>query len=109
MKAFIEYISISEVIEINKRAGQFYFSPGILDLFKSRLDPGAFRLPDGRLVFTESLAAGFRGTDAGYKRVYRINAMHPETGEVTRIAEYKSAGARNKGLITFLQGYKGGQ
>jgi len=108
MKAQIEYISISEVIEINNRAGQFYFSPATLNFFKSRLDPGAFRLPDGQLIFTESVAAEW-GVNAGPERVYLTNAMHPETGEVTRIAEYKSAGARNKGLITFLQGYKGGQ
>ena len=103
----VEYIGINEVIDINERAGRHFFDAATLRFFRSRIDPGAFRLPDGRLVFTESLACGFRGTEAGRKRVYRINAMHPETGEVMRIAEFESAKARNKGLLTFLQGYKG--
>lgn len=103
----IEYIGINEVIDINERAGRHFFSADTLHFFQSRIDPGAFRLPDGRLVFTESLAAGFRGTGAGYKRVYRINAMHPETGDVSRVGEYSSAGARNKALFAFLKEYKG--
>ena len=103
----IEYIGINEVIKLNKWAGKFYFTPANLRFFDSEIDSGAFRLPDGRLVFTESLAAGFRGTGAGYKRVYRINAMHPETGDVSRVGEYSSAGARNKALLAFLKEYKG--
>jgi len=101
----IEYIGINEVIAINERAGRHFFDADTLHFFQSRIDPGAFRLPDGRLIFTESLAGGFRGTGAGYKRVYRINAMHPETGDVSRIAQYTSAGARNKALLAFLKEY----
>lgn len=107
MKAQIEYISISEVIEINNRAGRHFFDADTLHFFQSRIDPGAFRLPDGRLVFTESLAAGFRGTEAGRRRVYRINAIDPVSGGVSRIAEYQSAKARNKALLAFLKEYKG--
>lgn len=102
----VEYIGINEVIDINARAGRHFFDAATLRFFRSRIDPGAFRLPDGRLVFTESLACGFRGTGAGYKRVYRINAIDPATGDVSRIAEYTSAGARNKGLLAFLKEYK---
>lgn len=103
----IEYIGINEVIDINERAGRHFFDADTLRFFQSRIDPDAFRLPDGRIVFTESLAAGFRGTSAGYKRVYRINAMNPATGDVSRIAQYTSAGARNKALLAFLKEYKG--
>ena len=99
----IEYIGINEVIELNERAGRHFFDANTLHFFQSRIDPGAFRLPDGRLVFTESLACGFRGTGAGYKRVYRINAMNPVSGDVSRIAQYTSAGARNKALLAFLK------
>lgn len=103
----VEYIGINEVIELNDRAGRHFFDADTLHFFQSRIDPSAFRLPNGRLVFTESLAAGFRGTGAGYKRVYRINAMHPISGDVSRVGEYSSAGARNKGLLAFLKEYKG--
>ena len=98
----IEYIDISEIIDLPHRAGKYYFSPGTLEFFRARIDRGAFRLPDGRLIFTESVAGGFRGTDAGRKRKYRINAMHPETGDVSRIAEYSTGRARDKALLTFL-------
>lgn len=103
----IEYIGISEVIDINERAGRHFFDADTLRFFRSRIDPGAFRLPDGRLIFTESQAGGFRGTEAGRRRVYRINAMNPATGEVSRVGEYSSAGARNKALLAFLKEYKG--
>jgi hypothetical protein len=98
----IDYIDISEVIDLNHRAGKYYFSPDTLRFFRARIDRGAFRLPDGQLIFTESVAGGFRGTDAGRTRLYRINAMHPETGEVSRVAEYSTGRARNKALLTFL-------
>jgi hypothetical protein len=39
----------------------------------------------------------------GGRRVYRINAMDPVSGGVLRIAEFKSAGARNKALLAFLK------
>lgn len=98
----IDYIDISEVIDLNQRAGRCYFSPDTLKFFRARIDAGAFRLRDGRLIFTESVAGGFRGTEAGRTRRYRINAMSPETGEVSRIAEYSTGKARDKALLTFL-------
>lgn len=102
----IEYIDVSEVIDVNEKAGQFYFSPATLHFFQSRIDPGAFRLPDGRLIFTESLASSFCNI-AGRERKYCINAMHPVTGDVTHLAEFKRAGERNKALFKFLQNFKG--
>ncbi len=101
----IEYIDIKEVIGINARAGRHFFDADTIRFFRSRIDPGAFRLPDGRLIFTESIAGGFSKTEAGRRRVYRINAMDPATGDVSRIAEYSSAGARNKALLAFLKEY----
>lgn len=98
----IEYIDISEVKHINHYAGRHYFDDATIKFFRARVDGTAFRLPDGRLIFTESVAGGFRGTEAGRKRKYRINAMHPETGEVSRIAEYSTGRARDKALLTFL-------
>lgn len=98
----IEYIDISEVKRINHYAGRHYFDDDTIKFFRARIDRGAFRLPDGRLIFTESVAGGFRGTEAGRKRLYRINSMSPETGEVSRIAEYLTGRARDKALSTFL-------
>jgi hypothetical protein len=103
----IEYVNINEVIELNERAGRHFFDADTIRFFRSRIDSGAFRLPDGRLIFTESIAGGFRKTEAGRRRVYRINAMDSATGDVSRIAEYSSAGARNKGLFAFLQECQG--
>lgn len=97
----IEYIDISEVKRINHYAGRHYFDDDTINFFRAR-DRRAFRLPDGRLIFTESVAGGFRGTEAGRTRKYRINAMHPETGEVSRIAEYSTGRARDRALLTFL-------
>jgi hypothetical protein len=98
----IEYLDISELKHINHYAGRHYFDDDTIKFFRARIDRGAFRLPDGRLIFTESVAGGFRGTDAGRKRLYRINAMSPETGDVSRIAEYSTGKARDKALLTFL-------
>ena len=98
----IEYLDISELKNINHYAGRHYFDDDTIKFFRARVDRGAFRLPDGRLIFTESVAGGFRGTEAGRTRKYRINAMHPETGDVSRIVEYPTSRARDKALLTFL-------
>lgn len=109
-----EYTDIEVVKDLNKRHGQYYFSAGWVRFFRSRFTDTARFIGSvdnsqpyplmyvGWFVFTESLAGGFRGTEAGRGRVYRINAMNSLTGNVSRLGEYSTARARDKALSAFL-------
>ena len=108
-----EYTDIEVVKDLNKRHGQYYFSAGWVRFFRSRFTDTARFIGSvdnsqpyplmyvGWFVFSESLAGGFRGTEAE-RRVYRINAMHSSNGEVVRLGEFSSARARDRALRAFL-------
>lgn len=109
-----EYTDIEVAKDVNQRHGRYYFHPDTIHFFRSRFSDTARFIGSvdnsqpyplnyyGWFVFTESLAGGFRGTEAGRRRVYRINAMHSSNGEVVRLGEYASARARDKALSAFL-------
>lgn len=98
----MQTVMISEVRRANEDAGRHYFDADTLRFFRARVSEYAYKVSQG-FLFCESVAGGFRGTEDGRRRVYRVCLMHTD-GRVERLAEKASARARDAALKKILEG-----
>ena len=84
---------------LNERKGFYWFTPGTMRFFNTRISECTFFLGDGETFFVTSEQAprSFEGTSASYQapRMYSVRAINWESGNVRTVGEFQEYSNRN--------------
>ena len=87
----MKIIPISEIKELNQKAGNYWFEPDTLRFFKSRLDKYAYK-KGNKAYFVSSEQSPYGS------RMYSVRVADLKTGNINTVGDFMKYGSRESAL-----------